>query len=392
MKNSISLISKFFILFVLLSFELLSQTDFIQLKGQVVDAETGEGVAFASIGIDGTYTGVATNAEGFYELKIKTEFLNRKLYISAISYKNQTFNISEVADKSNFVIKLKAQLFNIDEVEVSAESMFLQKIIRTASENIPSNYLANEQSIKILFIHRKSVNNSNSIVSRFEFDAYDSEMYSNPSITSAFNKRHYKVAKVGIPAENPTFSESDYKIDELLSSDIVRSSSLILNRDLINEYVLNLEEKTVLNGDSIWIISYNAKNASLSNSGAYFPASCKGKIYISMLNYAAIKNEIYVDEIKSNLQGKYLAPGIKYNINAQNKITCWYSKVGIKYSLTYIETEKAYFSHDKKIIYESNKARLIYNKASDFEKVFGRDYFVDVTNYNSPLSGFVDFD
>lgn len=382
------LFSNLLFLFVLINISVIAQNELTAIKGRVVDSETGEGVAFASIGVEGTYIGVATNADGFYDLKIKNEFLNHVLYVSAISYKNVKFNISEIKNKNNHLIYLQAQLFDIEEVSVSAESMFLQKIIKTASENIPINYLSGPQNIQMNLIHRKSVDNGNSLVSRFIIDIYDSEAYTKPSIKSAFNNRNYKVVGFQSDEEIQSFRKSDFKIDELLNSDVVRMSNMILNAELLLDYNLNLEEKTVFNGDSIWIISYQAKNPTLANSGAFYPAGCKGKIYISMVDFSVLRNEIYVDEIKSNLQGKYLAPGKKYNINAQNKITCRYSKIGTRYGLVLIEIEKSYFSHEKKSVYESYKARLIYNLADRDKKIESRDYYFDNSKGKLLWTGF----
>ena len=56
----------FFLLFILLSF--LDCTATI-VKGTVIDVD-GNPLAFASISVQGTKTGVSANAEGFYELNL----------------------------------------------------------------------------------------------------------------------------------------------------------------------------------------------------------------------------------------------------------------------------------------------------------------------------------
>ncbi|MBR3485787.1 MAG: TonB-dependent receptor [Bacteroidales bacterium] len=62
----------------------LAQT--ITVKGEVKDANTGEGVPFASIQVKGTMTGTATDAEGNYSIDVPR---NAVLVFSSIGYLNQ---------------------------------------------------------------------------------------------------------------------------------------------------------------------------------------------------------------------------------------------------------------------------------------------------------------
>ena len=58
----------------------------ITVKGEVKDANTGEGVPFASIQVKGTMTGTATDAAGKYAIDVPR---NAVLIFSSIGYINQ---------------------------------------------------------------------------------------------------------------------------------------------------------------------------------------------------------------------------------------------------------------------------------------------------------------
>ena len=70
----------------------------VQVKGKVVDANTGEGVPFASVQLKGTMTGTSTDADGSYFLTVPSR---SSLIFSSIGYQTQ-----EVAVEGRTVIDI----------------------------------------------------------------------------------------------------------------------------------------------------------------------------------------------------------------------------------------------------------------------------------------------
>lgn len=89
----------------------LAQT--ITVKGEVKDANTGEGVPFASIQVKGTMTGTATDADGNYTIDVPR---NATLIFSSIGYLNQ-----EVAVDGRSVINvlLATDTENLEEAVIT---------------------------------------------------------------------------------------------------------------------------------------------------------------------------------------------------------------------------------------------------------------------------------
>lgn len=358
-------------------FSLISsgQTGTTVIKGQVVDQETKESIAFVSIGIEGTSQGTATNPDGFFELRVPDELKSKVLYFSAIGFKNISRQISDFIQQPNLVIMLAPQAYRIDEVNVAAESLVLQRILRTASERIPQNYISGAMNMKLYVEKKESIDSEPGKSTKTILNLFDASGYGNPSWTDAFKNRNYKITEALLDDPKIDLSDAANHIDELLEMDLVRLSNTILNRNLITDYKLKLESKTRYNKDSVWIISYQALKTDLSHTGSYYPTSFTGKIYVACSDYAVLRNEIHLTEFKSSPIGHSLASKSREQIQTQMNITVGYKKLSGKYVLSFINSEKQYTTPQKNRIYTSAKMLNLESGKSNPEIIKGRDYF-----------------
>ena len=348
------------------------------LKGKITDQETSEGIAFVSVGIEGTYIGVASNPDGIFELKVPDEKLSGNIYLSAIGYKNAIYPISDFPQKENISILLVPQSYSIQEIDVAAESKVLQRILRTASERIPENYLKGPLNMKFFTEKRSSSDQNNSKSEKYMLDLYDAKGYSNPSWTEAFKSRSYQIRETETDFSTKSFREASLEFDELLEMDLARMSNTILNPDLLNDYSLHLDSKTRFNGDSVWIISYDARKHDLAHTGSFYPSGFAGKIYVACADYAVLRNEIHLTETKSNPQGRSLAVKSNARTQTQMNITVGYKKLQGKYVLAFIDSEKQFRSAEKKAVYESWKATVLEVDTKGSVVIPGRDYFAEI--------------
>ena len=77
----------------------------VVVRGMLIDAEDKEPVVGASVVIDGTNKGVATNVDGQFALKLPPD---TSLVISYIGYKKQKVHVSSLLHSDNNVIVLEA--------------------------------------------------------------------------------------------------------------------------------------------------------------------------------------------------------------------------------------------------------------------------------------------
>jgi AraC-like DNA-binding protein len=377
-------------IFILLFFNslLFSQPAKTILKGRVIDQEKNEGIAFVSIGIEGTSTGAASNPEGYFELQIPEEHKTKSLFFSAIGYKNNSFAIPDLLQNQNISISLVPQSYDIETVDVAAESKVLQRILRTAFEQIPQNYVPGPTNLKLFYDRKKSVNelrySEKSIV-----DLYDKNGYSQPSWADAFKNRSYQIIESQTSASPNSFREASNDIDELLELDLVRVSNTILNPNLFSGFDLRMESKTKFEGDSVWIISYVAKKLDLAHTGSFYPTSFKGKIYISVSNYAVLRSEIHLTDAKANQQGRSLAVKTNPVSKIQMNITTGYKKVQGKYVLSFIDSEKQYTSGDNQPVFESGKLIVLEVETKTTRPINGRNYFANAKQNETFWQNFI---
>ncbi len=385
MKQQLSI--TFFLLFF--SSLIIAQSETTILKGRVIDQEKNEGIAFVSIGIEGTYTGTASNTDGYFELRIPLEHKAKSLYFSAIGYKNTSFALPELLQKQNLVIALIPQSYDIEAVDVAAESKVLQRILRMASERIPKNYLSIPVNLKMYYEERKSIELAASNVIKSIIDLYDANAHSKPSWADAFKSRSYRTTEAQRTIQTNSFREASVKLDELLEMDIVRLSNTILNPKLLNDFNLRMESKTRFGGDSVWIISYQTKKLDLAHTGSFYPKSFKGKIYIALSDYAVLRNEIHLAESKANRQGRSLAVKTNPETSIRMNITTGYKKVQGKYVLAFIDSEKQYTSAEKKSVYESGKLIILNVETKNTRVISSRDYFAETQTNEAFWQDFV---
>ena len=85
----------------------------INVSGKVTDAQTGEGIPFASIQVKGTMTGTATDADGNYAISVPK---NATLIFSSIGYLNQE---AAVEGRSVVNILLAPDTENLEEAVIT---------------------------------------------------------------------------------------------------------------------------------------------------------------------------------------------------------------------------------------------------------------------------------
>lgn len=114
----------------------------IQVKGTVVDANTGEGVPFASVQLKGSMTGTSTDADGAYVLTVPSR---STLIFSSIGYQTQ-----EVAVEGRTVVN----------VILAADAEFLEDVLVVAYGTAKKeSFTGSAQTIKSEQIEKRTIAN-----------------------------------------------------------------------------------------------------------------------------------------------------------------------------------------------------------------------------------------
>lgn len=363
----------FLILLTCFTIGALSQPKVI--KGKIVDKESNEGVAYTNIGIEGTLFGTASNADGFFELKIPDGYGQSVIYFSAVAYSNRNIPLSELLGKEFVVIELEEQTFGLQGVDVAARSKVLFRIVRTASEKINESYLSGPFALKIYYSETKDGKKREAVVRMS-----DKSGYQNPSVRNAFSDRNYRFTEAKRDFDVYSFPSGTTGFDELLEADLARIGNIILNPDLINDYDLQLEKSTVFNGDSVWVINYKTSKTNFAHTGSFGTRKFNGKIYISKTDYGIVRNELEIMSDRQNPQGRSLAIKTGGFTEVTDHIVAGYKKVGTRYVLAFVDAKKQFTNEGQRSsISQTLTVMDVLTNNPPMEE--GRDYF-DNTVFN----------
>lgn len=277
------------------------------IKGKVIDVTTNEPVAYTNIGLEGTLYGTASNAEGDFELKIPEELSSKNIYFSAVGFKNKIFPVAELFGKEFNVIKLESQSYDIEDIDIAAQSKVLVRILRMAAENTPYNFIGGPFNLICSYENSKTINDTVHTTQTANVTIYDKTGYIKPSKLNAFQSIKYAVKKDKEYDADYRFSTGTNNINELLEFDWVRAGASVLNPDLLADFKLSLEDEPVVDGDECWVIAFKQTAPTLSGSGDFYATFFEGKITIEKDDYSVKKIEGTIRSKQNSLQGRALA-------------------------------------------------------------------------------------
>jgi len=322
---------------------LFAQNKTETIKGIVIDSATGKPVQYANIGIEGTFLGSASNASGQFEFNVPASEKNGYLYASAVGYETVKKAVSSINSGESIVLKMEPQSYKIEDVDISAQSLVLYRILREASQKISDNYLLGPLSSQAYY--RNDITENGKLIHHREAAVEISDKTGYIKETRAQEQKDINYRFMEVRTNSPVSSLADgmTQMDELLSYDIVRNSSGVLNVQFLHDYDLTLDKVTQLDGDSIWVINYTLNHPDISHTGDFYVTAYKGKIYISKKNYAVVKNETWVTASNYSRQGRSFAVTGKTNlkpVEIHYNFTTSYRKNDNKYTLGFTKATR----------------------------------------------------
>lgn len=93
----------------------------VVITGSVVDADSREPLAFASVQIDGTGSGTTTNEQGMFSITLPLRTPNLKLVVSFVGYKTESLLLSD--SRTKYTVLLHADAGSLKEVIVVSGTM-----------------------------------------------------------------------------------------------------------------------------------------------------------------------------------------------------------------------------------------------------------------------------
>lgn len=108
-----------------------------QITGRIVDSETNEGIAYATIRIG--ETDLISNDDGYFTLSAKNNNDESSAHVSYMGYNPETFTVAQLKQDNN-IVRLKPATYDIGGVYVSNVQPDPNEIMRLVNENLAENY------------------------------------------------------------------------------------------------------------------------------------------------------------------------------------------------------------------------------------------------------------
>ena len=115
------------------------QNDY-RVSGRIVSAENNEALAFSTISISGTSTGVVSNFLGDFQFSFPQEYAEDSLFVSMLGFHSQKIPIKGLERDATLEIKLEESIIQLEEVAVSSRKLTALEIVNKVIDNIPNNY------------------------------------------------------------------------------------------------------------------------------------------------------------------------------------------------------------------------------------------------------------
>lgn len=131
----------FFVIFLFFSFTGVAQNDTNSISGQILDRETSEPIAFASIYLKGQAIGTISNEEGYFVFHIPSNQKSNSIVISIIGYESLTKKAATFTN--NQKIFLSSKVTELNEVLIIAtkkKKLTAKAIVQKAYGEIENNY------------------------------------------------------------------------------------------------------------------------------------------------------------------------------------------------------------------------------------------------------------
>lgn len=120
--------------FLLCSTVVYSQVEY-QISGYIVDAETGEPVSYASIGVPQQEKGISSNINGYFNLLLSENNPDHSLRISSIGYQQLSISLSDVKWGQEQTIQLVPETRLLKEIVILGKSQSIDEAIKSTSKN-----------------------------------------------------------------------------------------------------------------------------------------------------------------------------------------------------------------------------------------------------------------
>ena len=311
--------------------------------GKIIDEETGEPLAFATIGFKGVPKGTVANRNGEFVLNITPDLLDDTLSVSFLGYKGREIPVRQSLG-NDLTITMRREYVSIPEIII--RNQIPREIILKARRAIPVNY--GDSPVMMTGFYREGVIRKNELqtyseaILRIFKSAYTSTLQ-NDQI------KVYKSRKIDNVNRTDTLAvRLKAGLSTCLELDGARNIFDFISPEYIEEYNYRLTDIVRYDQESAYAIDFEQRE------GAETPLF-KGTIYINTSDFGIYSAVFEISPARINkIKESFIT-------SSSGGFTTW--PVSVKYSVNYRKVDGRYFlSHVRgDLLFNSKQKRRLFN-------------------------------
>jgi len=235
---------------------LWAQGQNMTLSARIFDRESGEPLAFASVGIKGQPVGTITNEEGEVDFHFPISMRNDSLVVSMLGYQNFEGPIRPLLDNPTNIIFLEKSSIVLEEIVVN-DTLTGGDILQIALSRIDQNFPMQPFLVEAFYRDVKKVGGTYISLLEAAVKIYD-ESYETPKSSTRLRERVKLVevrTSLGYENKFTSYFDQDNLLEDLLLHNNIRYRTIDQSDDMAA--TMKREKSSFYNGHPIYVISAN---------------------------------------------------------------------------------------------------------------------------------------
>jgi len=231
------------------------EIDRVMVKGIVVDSRSKKGLAYATIGLDGSSLGSICNQDGEFTFKIPGSLSDPVLIISYMGYKREFVPVIYPIDEE-IVVLLEKEMIPLQEVIIRYADP--KKLLMETLSRIPDNYMDDHSTMTAFY--RESVTRNEHCLTYLEA-VLDVAKTPYNKYTTSDKVRIRKGRKVtDVTSKDTLLIKLRSGIFTSLSLDVVKNRPDFLDVEFMEKYDLKFIDMMTYRDRLVYVISFQQKS------------------------------------------------------------------------------------------------------------------------------------
>lgn len=314
------------------------------ISGKITDAESGEPLPYATIGISHRGRGTVTNYNGDFVLRISGECLDDTLSVSYVGYINRRMPVRSLPG-NYMIISMDRDFISIPEIIIRAQDPML--ILRKTVSSLASNY--GTTPALLTGFYREGV------YRRKEPQVYSEavvQIYKSPYARSLQNDqikvlRSRKIENLEV--KDTLAVRLKAGLGATLSLDGMRHLFDFLDPESFNSYEYHLTDIVTIDGQTAFVVSFKQKEWVME-------PLMQGDIYINVDNYGVVLAEFEVNPLYIDQTGESLISRLPRDYSMKPEYVRYrarYRYVDGRYYLAHVRGDLGFLARGKKRVFNS---------------------------------------